>query len=232
MYSAIDNSRLDESLANYLKSDFVKSCQFLDNPARYLSKVDNKPKMKYSGIISSLKNRYKVRDKKTSGKNTTLRVNSSLKLGKKVHREMFDYVRLGKAPKTKLGKAVIHYFENVLTHDILASEVPVYIKELNCMTQVDLITKDYFTDQLHMWELKTGRGANTRDHGPPIAKGVPNTKHNFWQLQRHYSCLGLIRGQVNIKLENSHVIHTSKRKRSKDVNIELKEPAKWLKKLK
>ena len=227
MYSAIDNSRQDESLAAYLKSPFVESCGWKGS---YYCKLGGPFTEKKRGLYSALRARFKIKSKRP-GRNTSVRASSSKKRGSKAHDEVCNYVGTGIKPKSPHARAFVRYLENELSHDLVASEVPVYIAELDCMTQVDLITKDYFTDELHMWELKTGRGANTRKHGPRLLKGVPNTKRNHWQLQRHYGWRGLVRGGVNIKFYNTHVVWVYTLKKSRKVEVKSIPPAPWTRKL-
>jgi hypothetical protein len=110
--------------------------------------------------------------------------------------------------------------------------VPVYIPKLKCMTQVDLVTRDRTTKVLHMWEIKCGRGASKKNMGKILAN-VPVSAFNMWELQRHYSCLGLARGNVAIDLKNSHVINIFKEKKKKrgEFTVKVRKIPSWVRKL-
>jgi hypothetical protein len=76
---------------------------------------------------------------------------------------------------------------------LLASQVPVYIASLCCCTQADLIAMDSQSRQLHLFEVKTGYPpAGHKKKGSlqrlPL---VGNSIYNHWQLQLHYTLLGL-----------------------------------------
>ena len=226
MYAAIDNSRLPPSLRAYLDSPFVASCEW---DGKFLARLDESSPFKrvYPGLHSTLRRKYYPRRKKRRWSSHSKVQCSTKKEGIRVHNEVFQYVKKGTPPKHYMARAVLHYLEITLSHDLVASEVPVYIAPLKCMTQVDLITVDYFTDKMHMWELKCGRGTNTRNHGKPILKNVPNTHRNHWELQRHYSLLGLERGGV--KIAASNVINVYKKE--KNVEVKVINAKKWTQKL-
>lgn len=197
--------------------------------------IDGRTKS-FPGVHGTLKKKYtRGLSYIAEGPNKSKKYGSRERQGKQVHRAVFDYIRTGKYPSKKLlmARALIEYLEIDLDQEFQASEVPVLIPKLNCMTQVDLITRDRKTKALHMWEVKCGRGASKKNMGKILPK-VPVSAFNMWELQRHYSCCGLIVGNVAVELKNSHVINIFKEKAKKkrgDFTVNVRKIPSWTRKL-
>lgn len=238
MYAITEKTPLPPSLADYLDTRFVQSCKLLKtgtNTAFFKcvppTRTDN-VSVHCSGVNSSLNRKYyrisqrERAKKRQSSRNTTNKQSSSKKEGIRVHREIFEHVRQTRPVRHWMAIALVQYFENKLEHVMVASELPVYVKQLDCVTQVDLITWDPKNKKLHMWELKCGRGANKR-YKNPIMKQIPNTTRNHAEFQRHFTCLGLIYGGVKIDLRNSHVINIYREKGRKTPIINIRKHPAW-----
>lgn len=181
-----------------------------------------------SGIHKTLKRlyypHYKVGKKKHHKKTKLKRKGSSKQKGKMIDLAFSKYVMDSKKKPVRNSstQAVIEYWKT-LNHTPQATQVPVYIKSLNCCTQADVITEDANGD-LYMWEIKSGY--NQRKSQGNLRKPythIKNNEKNHWQLQRHYTAKGL--KESGLPLKGSYVINvyaqgdafTVKRKK----NIEL-----------
>ena len=235
MYSIVDKKLLHPSLLEYLNTPFVKSFRLVGNPPHFTFTSNDGVEFRCPGIHSTLRRKFYPRYKVTRRRRFTKKKGSTMKQGKKVDDDIFQYIKTGKRPRHWMSKMLIDYVEKTLKHTFQVSQLPVYIPELKCATQVDMMTMDR-RGTLHFWELKTGYPP-----GGSIKKGVmlgnvPITTFNQWELQRAYSCLALSRTVVDISLKNSCVVNVyNERAKNSKVNahrVRARKHPVWVKKIK
>jgi len=237
MYAAIKNeTQLDPSLHLYLSThDVPMNVALVGTPKRY--RLYDKD---YCGLHYALRRTYYPNYKYSRRKKSTAKKGSTKEIGQRVDSEIMHYVRCSKfAKKGKphwMSKKLIKYWTQTLKHTLQVAQLPVRVKDLNCMTQADVITRDQ-KGQLHMWEVKTGfpPGGSVQKgylEGFPFPK---NTLYNHWELQRHYTWKGMVDAGIEIAYENTHVINIYLEVRKKDkkrvVHVKPRPHPKWIKQL-
>ena len=200
-----------QTLRDYLES--VKDICYKDSVQSFVRGTNM-----YSGLIYSIKYTYHPQKdtpvrarKKRMYKNKKgewvmpKRKGSSKQKGTAVHKALENYAKHKKRPKSALAQSVIRYLEEHSKHKIIGAEVPVFVKDLQCCTNADLISEDP-QGKLWMWEIKTGfnmkRAKGTFKH---IPGNVPNSPKNRWELQRHFTHKGLVDG--GLPIHGSHVLN-------------------------
>ncbi len=233
MFACIDKNLLHPSLATYIETDFVKSAKLVGDPPRYECRV-NGMLMQCAGIHSTLRRKYYPKYVYTSRRRSTQKRGSSKKQGTQIDDEIFKYVKSKTKPKHWMTKRLIKHFEVTLGHTIQCTQLPVYIKELHCVTQVDVITS-CAKGNLYMWEVKTGypTSANSLKKGIMTNVHAPSNPFNHWELQRFFTFKGL-EGHVNVLEKHTFVvnIYQTVKKKQKSVSIKAHKHPEWIKKLK
>ena len=141
----------NEELVKYLNHPIVKS---ITHTGEYF-KLDGQIKR---GIHSSLRRiyypHYQMKVKRNFRRSKLNRKGSSKAKGEAIDKALFNYVI--KKKKTSLRnscvKALVSYWDSI-GHTIQAAQVPVFIRELDCCTQADIITQDAYK-RLFVWEVK------------------------------------------------------------------------------
>jgi len=133
---------------------------------------------------------------------------------------LLKYVNSGTKPRGWMPKQIVEYIENTLKHTFQAVELPVYIPDLECATQIDLVTSD-LNQNIYVWEIKTGFPVCKRNSGNlNWFTSVKNTPFNHWELQRHYCAVGLSDAIECFEIRNSRVLHVYEE--VKDTNTRIK----------
>ena len=210
MFAVADKKNLHPSIQSYIETPFVKSFK--------LVRIGNaKPKYEFEyggstfsapGIHYTLRKKFYPTYKHTRVRRKgRQKKGSSKKIGISVMKNLLKYVETGKKPRQWMAKMLINYFEITLKQSIQAVELPVYISSLKCATQIDVITMD-LNKVLYVWEVKTGYPVSKRKPGKLTwYTTVPNITVNHWELQRHFSTLGLSESIPCVCIENSRVVN-------------------------
>lgn len=235
MYAVIkDTSQLEPSLKHYLDTNpIAKTTQLVGKPKRYRVCASNQ---EYGGLHRKLRKHYYPGYKHSRRRHTTAKKGSSKAQGIRVDREICEYVAGRPPAKGKRKKR--HWMTDKLIerwvqrgkHTMQVAQLPVYVPDLDCVTQVDVVTRDKHGN-LHMWEVKTGfPPGGSRKKGNLRGSTIPNTLYNHWELQRHYSWAGMVHGGIDVKYENTHVINVYKEvKDGKDVaHVQTRAHPKWV----
>lgn len=186
----------------YLETPFVKSVALVGRGTRrgFTSNIGRRP-----GIHSTLRKRFFKRYVNSKRSRKTNKRGSSRKIGTAVDKAITKYVKTGKLPRGRMARRLILHWTTVLGHIVEATQLPVYVKKLNCITQADVITKNA-KGELFMWEVKTGYPpGGYRKKGVLTGTKIPSTKYNHWELQRLFTWTGLA-GPLQICRENTYVI--------------------------
>lgn len=215
-------------LKAYLESPRVASIQFVGGKGKHAYyTMDGK---RYGGIHSKLKSmyypNYERKKRRFSKSIHRAKKASSKQLGKTIDKQIFNFVlKPDKKPKNPLARALVEYWIQ-LNHSVQAAQVPVYIEDLDRVTQADVITEDQF-GRLWMWEVKSGFNRSQKQGFLLHFKEgeVPNKDSNHWELQRHFTHLGLAKS--GLPLFASHVINVYQ---NGDASIEVKKRKvpKWI----
>ena len=234
--------RVHDELFKYTNSSACKSIRFNKRCRSY-----QKGQKKYPGIHKTLKKKFFPTYKRTKRKRTTLKKASSKKIGSRVDKEIGHYIVNKSTNKMHtLTKVLIEYF-NKNQHILQASQVPVYIPSLQCITQADIITcrKNPITcqNELWLWELKTGYspGLHTKRKGrggkvlklkPPFHM-VDNVLFNHFFLQLYYTHQGF-KEYANLPIKHANVIQVYQEgvKKKKKFKVAVHSLSNWLKKSK
>ena len=232
MYTSVPSEKLHPDLRNYLQSEFVQHAQLvcLDTHDTYVC-MRQGVEIKARGLHKTLKKHYYPRFKYKKRKTLVKKKGSSKKEGIKVGKEIEHFVSGSKTrPSHRFSRQVIKYIIKELGHAFQACEVPVWIEPLQCMTQADILTQDS-KGRLWMWELKCG-SPNMRAQGQLRGlREVKNSRLNHWELQRHYTSLGLI--EQGVPIYKSRVLQVYDQYKSelkqKVVTVKARNPAPWTK---
>jgi hypothetical protein len=226
LHVVANDIKLEASLSRYLKSEFCKNVRFEDDAFVY--KLPNGAKIKKCGIHSKLKKRYyprfEYRKKRAYNRQHK---SSDTEEGIKVGAEIETYIEKGVLPEHCFAQAVIDFLEKTKKHHLVASEVPIRVKKLDCITKADILSQDS-RGRLWLWELKCGYpniGARGKLCYP--LHSVPNTRFNHYELQRHFTAQAFIASNVNIY--KSAVLHVYTKK-DKGVQVKIRPAASWTKK--
>lgn len=224
---AITGTLPNQRLKTYLKSPQVFSIQFVDDNGKQPYYTMNGKR--HSGLHSKLKAtyypNYERKKRRFSKSIHRAKKASSKELGKTIDRQIVLYIKKPeKKPRNPLARALVEYWLKI-EHSIQAAQVPVYIKELNCVTQADVITEDKF-GRLWMWEVKSGYN-RAQKQGFLLGFGkeeVPNKDTNHWELQRHFTHKGLVDG--GLPLFASHVINVYQN--GDEIEVKKRKVPKWV----
>ncbi|MDB9801283.1 hypothetical protein OAB94_02780 [Flavobacteriaceae bacterium] len=207
MFAVVDKKDLDLSLAKYIDSPFVQSFKLVGNPPRY-EFVKNGYTVQSRGLHKTLRGKYYPKYKHTRRRRKTQKKGSSKRTGTAVDKAIFKYIANGTKPRQWMAKMLIRFWEVTIEHTLQVTQLPVYIDSLKCATQVDVITKSK-DGKLYLWEVKTGFPPGGALKKGVFMKNIPSTIYNHWELQRHFTCIGLL-DHIDILLENSRVINVYK----------------------
>lgn len=207
MYSTVNHPPI--KLVKYLALPHIKSISF-DKTAKTYSIIRYGCPQLIKGLTNTLERKYypayieasQRKSQKQSVKwSKRAKKGSSKKLGTTVDKHLDTYVKSNytKVPKHKMTNAIIRYIEDTLKHRIVGSQVPCFLKDMNCVTQADLISVD---DKQRLWmlEIKTGYPVRRRNTGT-IAytqESVPNTTLNHYHLQKHFTVKALRESGLDI----------------------------------
>jgi len=219
------------SLVAYLNQPKIQSLGFdkarkmyCDSEGRY-----------YGGLLSKLKQMYypywerkRKNYRRRKGK-VVARKASSASEGKSVDKQLTEYVRSGKRPRSNMARAIIAYFEESAQQRIVAAQVPLYAMQGTRVTQADLIVANA-DGSLVMIELKCGYNRTQKQGDLKSLPGVPCRQNEIWELQRHYTHKGLV--ESGLPLIGSHILNVYKE--GKDgITVKRRKVPKWaLEKLK
>ncbi len=217
-----------QKLSEYMATPFVSGVKFSEAVRTYTYVCPDSGITKSApGLIGKLRARFypraahkkrKRRAFRTRKRGTTYRIASSANIGSAADDAITAYIRSGLtvAPKNAFARAVIHHWEQVMGHVVVASQLPVRVEDFGCITQVDTLTRDA-AGRIWLWELKTGNPPRAPARGPdlvgprtPAGKRVPASTLNQWELQRHYTAKGM--RDAGVSIYKSHVIHAYKSK--------------------
>jgi len=225
-----DTSQLEPSLLHYLENNPIPlTTQLVGKPKRYRVCASNQ---EFGGLHRKLRAAYYPKYKRSRRRRKTAKKGSTKAQGIRVDNEICAFVA-GKKPRKKrhwMTDKLIEYWTKRIKHTMQVAQLPVMIGELGCMTQVDVVTRDKH-GELHMWEVKTGfPPGGARKKGFLSKTKIPNTLYNHWELQRHYSWVGMNQGGIDIKYENTHVINIyMEAKNGKNVaHIQSRPHPKWV----
>lgn len=221
------------SLSQYAQNPAVKSATFNPETGCYRYKAHGQ-EISCGGLVNTIKYRfcphYEDNRSKRRGKRVNVR-GSDKKLGKRVDSQLLQYVHVGKRPKrcNPLTAALLDHWHNS-GHVLEACQLPVVLGGgWNKMTQADVITRNTLTNQLCLWEVKTGfpvGGFRTQDTFKAPLNKVKCTKYRIWQLQVHYTREGLINGGLFLEAANVIQVYNTK-KNGIQIKVHTEEP--WLK---
>lgn len=217
-------------LVSYLNQPRIQSLGF--DPARKMY-CDSEGRY-YGGLLSKLQRMYypywqrKRKNYRRKGK-AVERKASSASEGKAVDKQLTEYVRSGKRPRSNMARAIIAYFEEQANQRIVAAQVPLYALQGTRVTQADLIVANP-DNSLIMIELKCGYNRSQKQGDLKGLPGVPCRQNEIWELQRHYTHKGL--EESGLKLIGSHVLNVYKEGKS-GITVKRRKVPKWaLEKLK
>ncbi len=231
---ALTSIRPNEDLVRYLQHPIIQSIRH-DGEKYSFCPTGGGARVVRSGLLSKLKKvfypdfEYKRRRHRGERK----RKGSSRAQGISLDNQVFAYIN-GKYKKSALrhrySKALVQYLEDQIGHTLQAAQVPVYVHHFRCVTQADLITQDK-EGRLFVWELKTGYNQCQKQGFLTAIPGetIPNNRKNQWELQRHFTTMGLT--DVGLKLSGSQVLNIYDETDGKITVRRRKRPT-WIDKLK
>ena len=232
MYTLATNASLEPSLQRYLNGAFVRSVRMevkYNHPT--YTYVKHGVRCSTSGIHSTLKRMYYPEYTYRKRRSKTLKKGSNKKEGVKVGKQIERYISKGKKPSHRFAKHIVKFLERQKQHSIVACEVPVRIDTLQCVTQADILSQDS-KGRIWVWELKCG-SPNTRAQGKlksPL-HDIGNSRLSHWELQRHFTTLGLIDSGVNVYRSAILQVYDQYNRQTKctQVKVKVRNPAKWAK---
>ncbi len=225
---AITPNAPNPALVAYTEKPLIKSIGF--NGFKYMYTVAGHT-FYVGGIHSKLKSIYypdfEVKLRQYRRKNGGIKKKASTKRqGIAIDSQLKAYVRTGKKPRNVLAKAIIAYVEDQCKSTIQGSQVPVFLKQFNIVTQADLIIQSP-KGELMMLELKSGYNSARAQGTLRGLPNVPNTIKNQWNLQCHYTEKGLREGGLPIK--GSYVINVFQE--GDGVTVKKRKNPEWVKTL-
>ena len=222
--------KCDPSIKTYLKHSIISTIAFDKKQKSYTVKIRGQCG-KRPGIHNTLRRKHYPKYKHSKRKQKTNKKGSSKTQGKSIDHQLNQYIAHGKKPKHRMVKCLIKYWHSI-GHTLEAAQIPVYIKELDCVTQADIITSDK-DGKLWMFEVKSGfppGGSRKKGSLSGIRPLVPNTVYNHWELQRHYTTKGL--KALGMPIHESRVIHVydehDKKQDKKVVQVKVRKIPKWI----
>jgi len=220
------------AIGKYLKHDIISTISFDKKKKSYTVKIRGQLG-KRPGIHRTLKQRHYPRYKHSKRRQKTNKKGSSIIQGKSIDHQLNQFISCGKKPTHRMVKHLIKHWYTI-GHTLEAAQLPVYIKELDCITQADIITSDK-EGRLWMFEVKSGYppgGSRKKGSLKGIKPAVPNTVYNHWELQRYYTTKGL--QNLGLPIHDSRVIHVydehDKKLDKKVVKVKERTIPKWIKK--
>jgi hypothetical protein len=233
-FATVDTNNLHPALVKYIKTPAVQSASFDPTDGKYHYSAHGN-QIACGGLVQTLKYRlyphYKDNRSYRRNKKTNVR-GSSKEQGKRVDSQLLQYVHVGKRPKrvNPMTSALLDYWHKN-GHELQAAQVPVPLRGggWNKMTQADIITRNTLNGNLCLWEVKTGMpvgGFRTQDNFKAPLSKIKCTKYNIWQLQVHYTRIGLEEAEVPIKEANVIQVYSTK---DKGMQIKVHSEESWLK---
>lgn len=196
------------ALVEYFSRPEIEGIEF-DEARRMYRNAEGKH---YGGLLSKLQKMYyphwqrKRRSYRRKGV-TIARKASSAKEGKTVDKQLTEYVRSGKRPKSAMARAIVAYFEQENNQRIVAAQVPCYALHGLRITQADLIVANA-DGSLLMMEVKCGYNRTQKQGDMKGLPGVPCRQNEIWELQRHYTHKGLV--ESGLPIVGSHILNVYK----------------------
>lgn len=213
-----------KALVNYLTRPDIQQIDF--DPARKMY-TDGTGRY-YGGLLSKLRSMYypywerKRKNYRKKGK-VVARKASSITEGKSIDKQITEYVRSGKRPKSNMARALIAYLEEQCNHRLVAAQVPLFALNGTRITQADLIVQDK-QGSLLMIELKCGYNRTQKQGDLKGLPGVPCRQNEIWELQRHFTHKGL--EESGLPLIGSHVINVYKEGKN-GITVKQRKVPKW-----
>jgi hypothetical protein len=218
------------ALVNYLNQPHIQSLGF-DPSRKMYCDADGRY---YGGLLSKLQRMYypywerKRKSYRRKGKTVTRKASSAAE-GKAVDKQLTEYVRSGKRPRSNMARAIIAYFEESAGQRIVAAQVPLYALQGTRVTQADLIVANP-DGSLIMIEVKCGYNRTQKQGDLKGLPGVACRQNEIWELQRHYTHKGLV--ESGLPLIGSHVLNVYKEGKN-GITVKRRQVPKWaLEKLK
>jgi hypothetical protein len=220
-------------VSTYLKHPLIASIEF-DAKQRAYTIMERGCRSKRRGLISSLQAKYYPdyeRSIRSNNRGVRASQGSSKTQGITVDKQLAAHITLRKPPKNALALALIEYWD-ANNFQLIAAQVPTYVRQFDCVTQCDVLAYNASDQTLWMFEVKTGYPTGGfRKKGTLNTEGavgdVPSTVYNHWQLQRHFTHIGLVDYGLDVK--ESRVIQVFKRK--KKIVVKVHENPGWCEEL-
>jgi hypothetical protein len=221
MYSLTKKSP-NPNLVKYLQKDIIQSVGFNGHMYTYSGG-------QCGGLISRLKKIYypdfEVKKRQYRKSKQNKKGASTKAIGIAIDKQIQSYIKIGKRPKNQLAVALVEYLEKKCKHTLQAAQVPVFI--MGRITQADLITEDE-SGNLYMIEVKSGYNQCKPQGFLAKLDNVPNTIKNHWELQRHFTHLGLVKGGLPIKA--SYVLNVYPEE-GKGITVKKRKNPSWVHKI-
>jgi hypothetical protein len=221
------NSKTPAQIQKYLQHQLIRGITF-DRAKKGFKTADGAV---YHGLHSMLRLYHYPNYVHSSRRSRTQKKGSSKVQGARVDQQLFEYIKsdYNKKPSHKMA-VEIALFLHEKNQVAVAAQLPVFIQKLQCITQADLIALDTKTDELWVYEVKTGYPAGGyRKKGE--LKGIPsvaNTVYNHWELQRHYTVQGM--EDNGLKVDHSAVLHVYMDTKKRKLVVNARKIPKWIKK--
>ena len=220
-------SKTPVQIHTYLQHRLIKGITF-DRAKKGFKTADGTV---YHGLHSMLRLYHYPNYVHSSRRSRTQKKGSSKLQGARVDEQLFEYIKSDykKKPKHKMAVGIALYLHE--NNQIpVAAQLPVFIQKLQCITQADLIALDTKTNELWVYEVKTGYPAGGfRKKGELKGiSGVGNTVYNHWELQRHYTVQGI--EDNGLKVDRSAVLHVYMDTKKRKLEVKARKIPKWIKK--
>ena len=215
----------------YTESCFVRNARFEGNAYQYVT-VDN-VRVTTGGLLNALKAAYypDYEENRSKRKWATTNVKGSTAAqGKQVDAHIMALVNDSSPSRLHpMARAIHTHLVGALGHVYEAAQLPVLVRRFgNRMTQVDLITRDFW-GRLHVWEIKTGvpvGGFRQQGHFNGDFEDVKCTKYNIWQLQLSHTREAL-ESALNVTVHEAHVIQVYTTKKDTTIQIKVHDQEDW-----
>lgn len=221
-------------IKEYSESAFCKSARFTGTAYQYVNNLGTW--VTTGGLLNALRDAFypDYEENRSKRKRATNVRGSTSEWGIDTDTCIMSLVQ--GAPLSSVGamaRALHVYLVGELGHVYEAAQLPVRVLG-NKMTQVDLVTRDFF-GRLHVWEVKTGMPVGGfRQQGmlaEPYSE-VKCTKYNIWQLQLCHT-RDALEAELNLTVHEAHVIQLYMTKETgQKVHVKVHDQAEWTKKRK
>lgn len=204
MYSVRANAH--PSITRYLKDSRIASIDFDEYQGSYVCDDGLRRGLK-KGLERMYFPHFVYKTRKS--KKRRIRKGSNAEEGSAVDEALADYIATRALPREcGMAMAIIMHLEDGLGHTLEAAQLPLFVPlgpRDERITQADLITSD-LDGRLWMWEVKCGYNRVQKQGNLKRLSNVPNRYHEHWELQRHYTHLGLVKSGLK-DLYKSHVMN-------------------------